>query len=70
MKNCYSIGGSYSTVYGSVSGTLQIFQTAAVLEILHAALGLTRSNVQVSLLVTHSDNLKNNFLTTDFTCYI
>ena len=34
-------------MYGSVSCTLQIFQTAAVLEILHAAFGLTRSNVQV-----------------------
>jgi len=44
----FAQGGSYSTVYGSVSCTLQIFQTAAVLEIFHAAFGLTRSNVQVT----------------------
>jgi very-long-chain (3R)-3-hydroxyacyl-CoA dehydratase len=35
-------------LYNDVSFTLQIFQTGAALEILHAALGLVRSNVQIT----------------------
>merc|ERR1712142_747292 len=41
-------GDTYTDLYESVAGTLNIFQTAAVLEILHAALGLVRSSVQVT----------------------
>ena len=40
-------GGAYTDLYESVAGTLNIFQTAAVLEIVHAAVGLVRSSVQV-----------------------
>jgi len=35
-------------LYNDVSFTLQIFQTGAALEILHAAFGLVRSNVQIT----------------------
>jgi len=41
-------GGTYTDLYESVAGTLNIFQTAAVLEIVHAAVGLVRSSVQVT----------------------
>ena len=41
-------GKSVSSLYESTSLTLQIFQTAALLEILHAMLGLVRSSVQVT----------------------
>lgn len=40
---------SYEDLYASVATALQIFQTAAVLEIVHAATGLVRSNVTVTL---------------------
>lgn len=42
-------GGSVADLYGQVATTLQIFQTGAVLEIVHAATGLVRSSVQVTL---------------------
>ena len=42
-------GKSVSSLYESTSLTLQIFQTAALLEILHAMLGLVRSSVQVTV---------------------
>ena len=41
-------GGTTANLYASVHLTLQIFQTGAVLEILHAATGLVRSSVQVT----------------------
>ena len=41
-------GGTVANLYSSVHLTLQIFQTGAVLEILHAATGLVRSSVQVT----------------------
>ena len=41
-------GKSVSSLYESTSLTLKIFQTAALLEILHAMLGLVRSSVQVT----------------------
>jgi very-long-chain (3R)-3-hydroxyacyl-CoA dehydratase len=41
-------GGTTANLYASVDLTLQIFQTGAVLEILHAAAGLVRSSVQVT----------------------
>merc|ERR1712243_132719 len=42
-------GGDVSSLYKSTSTTLQIFQTGALLEILHAGLGLVRSSVQVTV---------------------
>ena len=42
-------GRSVSSLYETTSLTLQIFQTAALLEILHAMLGLVRSSVQVTV---------------------
>ena len=41
-------GKGVSSLYESTSLTIQIFQTAALLEILHAMLGLVRSSVQVT----------------------
>uniref|UniRef100_A0A0M3K3X2 Very-long-chain (3R)-3-hydroxyacyl-CoA dehydratase n=1 Tax=Anisakis simplex TaxID=6269 RepID=A0A0M3K3X2_ANISI len=38
-------GMSYSKIYESVELELQIFQTAAILEIVHAAIGIVRSPV-------------------------
>jgi len=49
MVSHFVHGGDSSSLYSSTSLTLQIFQTGAVLEILHAALGLVRSSVQVTL---------------------
>jgi len=42
-------GGGLEELYGATSLTLQVFQTAAILEIIHAALGLVRSSVMVTL---------------------
>jgi len=41
-------GGAVSTLYDHTKLTLQIFQTGAVLEIVHAMCGLVRSSVQVT----------------------
>ena len=41
-------GKEISSLYKSTSLTLQIFQTGALLEILHAMMGLVRSSVQVT----------------------
>merc|ERR1719219_797202 len=41
-------GKSISSLYETTSLTLQIFQTGALLEILHAMFGLVRSSVQVT----------------------
>ena len=41
-------GKSIYSLYEVTSRTLQVFQTAALLEILHAVLGLVRSSVQVT----------------------
>jgi len=49
MINHFSKGGDTASLYSQTSSSLQIFQTGAVLEILHAALGLVRSSVQVTL---------------------
>jgi len=49
MMNHFSKGGDVSSLYKSTSTTLQIFQTGALLEILHAGLGLVRSSVQVTV---------------------
>jgi len=48
IGNHYFAGRACNDLYGSVANTLQIFQTGAVLEILHAAVGLVRSNVRVT----------------------
>ena len=49
QTSCHlAAGKSVSSLYESTSLTLQIFQTAALLEILHAMLGLVRSSVQVT----------------------
>lgn len=42
-------GGAVSELYAATATTLQIFQTGALLEILHAGLGLVRSSVQVTV---------------------
>jgi len=42
-------GGRLEDMYEATWLTLQVFQTAAVLEVIHAALGLVRSNVMVTL---------------------
>jgi len=42
-------GGAPSSLYAHVSTTLKVFQTAALLEIVHAATGLVRSNPVVAL---------------------
>jgi len=44
----YVRGGVHNQLYEAVHTTVQIFQTAAVLEIFHAAFGLVKSNVQVT----------------------
>jgi len=41
--------GEYGDLYAAVETTLKIFQTGALLEIIHAATGLVRSNVTVTL---------------------
>ena len=41
-------GKSIYSLYEVTSRTLQVFQTAALLEILHAVLDLVRSSVQVT----------------------
>ena len=43
------LGGSMETLYSATSTTLQIFQTGALLEILHAGAGLVRSSVVVTV---------------------
>merc|ERR1711983_450429 len=48
MVTHFTIGGSVDSLYSSTSRTLNIFQTGALLEILHAGLGLVRSSVQVT----------------------
>jgi len=48
MVNHFMSGGQVDTLYSSTKLTLQIFQTGAVLEILHAMFGLVRSSVQVT----------------------
>jgi len=42
-------GGAPSSLYAHVSTTLKVFQTAALLEIVHAATGLVQSNPVVAL---------------------
>ena len=42
-------GGAVSALYPATAASLQIFQTGALLEILHAGLGLVRSSVQVTV---------------------
>ena len=42
-------GGEVSELYPATAASLQIFQTAALLEILHAGLGLVRSSLQVTV---------------------
>jgi len=44
----YVRGGTHNQLYDAVHTTVQIFQTAAVLEILHSAFGLVKSNIQVT----------------------
>ena len=51
-------GKSVSSLYEATSTTLQIFQTAALLEILHAMLGLVRSSVQVTVQQVSSRSVK------------
>ena len=51
-------GKSVSSLYEATSTTLQIFQTAALLEILHAMLGLVRSSVQVTVQQVWSRSVK------------
>ena len=48
MVTHFTSGGSVDSLYSSTSRTLNIFQTGALLEILHAGLGLVRSSVQVT----------------------
>jgi len=48
MATHFTGGGSVDSLYTSTSRTLNIFQTGALLEILHAGLGLVRSSVQVT----------------------
>jgi len=51
IKICESLSkghNSMNQLYTDVSPILQIFQTGAALEIFHAALGLVRSNVQIT----------------------
>jgi len=51
VKICESLSKGHNSsvqLYDDVSLILQIFQTGAALEILHAALGLVRSNVQIT----------------------
>jgi len=42
-------GGPVSELYAATATSLQIFQTGALLEILHAGFGLVRSSVQVTV---------------------
>ena len=48
MVGHLSSGGKIETLYENTRLTLQIFQTGAILEILHAMFGLVRSSVQVT----------------------
>ena len=48
MINHFLSGGEVKDLYENTKLTLQIFQTGAVLEILHAMFGLVRSSVQVT----------------------
>ena len=48
MVSHVAAGKSVTSLYESTSVTLQIFQTLALLEILHAMLGMVRSSVQVT----------------------
>ena len=48
MITHFTGGGSVASLYSSTSTTLNIFQTGALLEILHAGAGLVRSSVQVT----------------------
>eukprot|EP00088_Acartia_fossae_P044851 TRINITY_DN4787_c0_g1_i1.p1 TRINITY_DN4787_c0_g1~~TRINITY_DN4787_c0_g1_i1.p1 ORF type:complete len:221 (+),score=34.02 TRINITY_DN4787_c0_g1_i1:37-699(+) len=51
VKMCESLAKGHNSpdqLYTDVSPILQIFQTGAALEIFHAALGLVRSNVQIT----------------------
>ena len=48
MVGHLSSGGKIETLYENTRLTLQIFQTGAILEILHALFGLVRSSVQVT----------------------
>ena len=49
MVSHLAAGKEISSLYKSTSLTLQIFQTGALLEILHALMGLVRSSVQVTV---------------------
>jgi len=48
MVGHLSSGGKIETLYENTRLTLQIFQTGAILEILHAMFGMVRSSVQVT----------------------
>ena len=48
MVNHFMSGGHIDTLYSSTKLTLQIFQTGAVLEILHTMFWLVRSSGQVT----------------------
>ena len=45
----FAAGGEVGTLYDGVKTWLQVFQTLAMLELVHAFLGLVRSSVQVTL---------------------
>ena len=45
----FAAGGEVGTLYDGVKTCLQVFQTLAMLELVHAFLGLVRSSVQVTL---------------------
>lgn len=49
MVDHFAQGGQPANLYQKVNITLKIFQTAAVLEILHAATGMVKSNPVVTL---------------------
>jgi len=45
----FAAGGEIDTLYDEVKTCLQVFQTLALLEVVHAMLGLVRSSVQVTM---------------------
>ena len=49
MGTHFLAGGEVETLYSEVRIWLQVFQTLAMLEVVHAMLGLVRSSVQVTL---------------------
>eukprot|EP00092_Neocalanus_flemingeri_P039846 GFUD01043394.1.p1 GENE.GFUD01043394.1~~GFUD01043394.1.p1 ORF type:complete len:215 (+),score=43.03 GFUD01043394.1:163-807(+) len=49
MGSHFALGGATDTLYDGVKMSLQVFQTLAMLELVHAMLGLVRSSVQVTM---------------------